>query len=141
MISIYLNSFKRFVTEIHFRNFHSFQDFTISFIQSQDILFMFPQKWKTSVYQVILVFNQFLPMFAMKLLSFDTSASLLICYTSIKPHIDHLLIYVDAHPCTGAIRWPTLNGAATLLSGNKLPCLVMVNLLLSEKMKHEFSFS
>jgi len=141
MISIYLNSFKRFVTEIHFQNFHSFQDFTISFIQSQDILFMFPQKWKTSVYQVILVFNQFLPMFAMKLLSFDTSASLLICYTSIKPHIDHLRIYVDAHPCTGAIRWPTLNGAATLLSGIKLLCLVMLTLLLSEKMKHEFSFS
>lgn len=141
MISIYLNSFKKFVTEIHFGIFHSFQNFTISFIQSQDILFMFPQKWKTSVYQVILVFNQFLPMFAMKLLSFDTSASLLICYTSIKPHIDHLRIYVDAHPCTGAIRWPTLNGAATLLSGIKLLCLVMLTLLLSEKMKHEFSFS
>ena len=92
MISIYLNSFKKFVIEIHFWNFHSFQNFTISFIQSQDILFMFPQKWKTSVYQVILVFNQFLPMFAMKLLSFDTSASLLICYMSIKPHIDHLRI-------------------------------------------------
>ena len=102
---------------------------------------MFPQKWKTSVYQVILVFNQFLPMFAMKHLSFDTSASLLICYTSIKPHIDHLRIYVDAHPCTGAIRWPTLNGAATLLFGIKLLCLVMLTLLLSEKMKHEFSFS
>ena len=69
------------------------------------------------------------------------STSLLICYTSIKPHIDHLRIYVDAHPCTGAIRWPTLNGAATLLSGIKLLCLVMLTLLLSEKMKHEFSFS
>ena len=92
LISVNSNLFKKFATKIHFWNFHSFQNFTISFIQSQDILFMFPQKWKTSVYQVILVFNQFLPMFAMKLLSFDTSASLLIYYTSIKPHIDHLRI-------------------------------------------------